>query len=195
MPTPWFKRIKETGQLKVFSKAGAWSNAVDAAIKSFNALSFGVKLVAEKEEKSANIVVILAHGTASYKYYGDTASTKSDFKADKLHGYTSTLVDEKKNEIFFAAIFLPGEVKGVTGKQKEVIIVHEFIHASGLNGLNDAKDDHEIGGIMNAIMKQEQDGGLIEYMPDKGAKSMPPFRVGAQTICKMQMLWAGKKSC
>jgi hypothetical protein len=38
MPTPWLKRIRETGQLTVFNKATAWAVPVDAAVKSFNKL-------------------------------------------------------------------------------------------------------------------------------------------------------------
>lgn len=194
MPTPWLKRIKETGRLTVFDKAGAWSSALSAAMTTFNNLKLGVTLDAAKEEKAANIVVVLANGAAKYQYYGDTATTSANFKADHLHGFASTLVDAKRNEIFFAAIFLPGKVKDVTDKQKQVIIVHELLHAGGLNGLNDANDDHEIAGIMNGMMVRQEDGGLLEMLPDKGAKSMPPIRFGGQTICKMQRLWAIKKT-
>ncbi len=160
MPTPWLKRIRKTGQLTVFNKATAWADSVTTAITSFNNLPLGVKLVAEKEEKSANIVLILASGPQQYKYYGDTAKTFPDFKGDRLHGETRTLIDGKLNEIFFAVVFLPGKVKKATKGQKEVIVVHEF-----------------------------------EYIPDKGAKPMPPIRVGPQTLCKMRMLWSGAKDC
>jgi hypothetical protein len=193
MPTPWLKRIKETGRLTLFDKAGAWSKALKAAVKTFNDLKLGVTLDFEKEEKSANIVVIIAEGPKKYNYYGDVAGTNANFKADQLHGYAATFVDKKKNEIFFAVIFLPGIVKNVTDKQKEVIIIHELLHACGLNGLNDPSDDHEIAGIMNGTMVRQEDGGLLEQLPDKGAKSMPPIRLGGQTICKMQKLWAVKK--
>jgi hypothetical protein len=33
--------------------------------------------------------------------------------------------------------------------------------------------------------------GVIEMMPEKGAKPMTPIRVGGQTMCLMRMLWAG----
>jgi hypothetical protein len=92
--------------------------------------------------------------------------------------------------IFFAAVFLPGKIKKATDCQKEMIVVHEFIHSAGLND----KDWHDSAGIMFSPMK-EDGGGLIEYIPDKGVKPMPPIRVGAQTMCKMKMLWAGAKDC
>ena len=83
MATPWLKRIRKTGQLTVFNKATAWTASVDAAIKSFNNISFGVKFVAEKEEKAANVVLVLADGPQQYTYYGDTAKTLPGFKAHR----------------------------------------------------------------------------------------------------------------
>jgi hypothetical protein len=130
--------------------------------------------------------VVLANGPAQYTYYGDTAKTLPSFKADRLHGQASTLADAKRNEIFFAAVFLPGKVKGPTS-QKEVIVVHELIHACGM-------DIHDSVGIMFGEMK-EANGGLIEYLHDKGAKPMPPIRVGSKTVCTMRMLWSDGETC
>jgi len=186
MADPWMKKVRENGQLSVFNKATTWSDAVNAAITGFNALSFGVQLVPSKDEKSANIVVTLANGHTEYTYQGTTVTPGNDFRPDRLHGKTRALIEDPPKEIFFAVIFLPGKVQG-TKKQREVIVVHEFIHASGM-------DEHDDTGIMVAQMKESGDG-LIEYLPDKGAKAMPPIRVGGQTSCIMTMLWAGGKAC
>ena len=187
MPTPWLKRIQKTKQLTVFNKAGAWSDSVDTAIGTFNALPFCVTLVAEKkEEKSANIVVLLANGPQQYKYYGDTVKTDPSFKSDMPHGQTSTLGDPRTHEIFFAAIFLPGKIPKLTKGQKEVIIVHEFIHASG--GLTN--DEHDSTGIFFGYMTITGDG-MLESLPEEGAKLMPPIRLGPRTATKMQTAWPG----
>lgn len=188
MPTPWLKRIASTGQLTVFNKAGAWTDSVNQAIASFNNLAFGVTLVAEKKESAANIVVLLATGPQQYKYFGDTIKTTEDFTVERLHGETHTLADRKLDVIFFAAVFLPGKNKKPAKGKKEVIIVHEFIHACGV-------PEHETtstGGIMYDIMAETADG-LKEATPD--GKEMPPIRVGPQTLCRMQMLWSGAKAC
>jgi hypothetical protein len=190
MPTPWLKRIRKTGKLKVLNKAATWASSVEAAMKTFNKLSFGVELVAEKEEKAADIVVVLANGPTQHTHYGDTVQTSPDFKFDELHGETRTLADQKLNAIFFAGVFLPGKVKKATAGQKEMIVVHEFIHACGLNDAH----DHDSVGIMFAQMMEDH-GGLIEYLHDKGAKPMPPIRVGPKTMCKMKMLWSGGETC
>ncbi len=189
MPHPWLKRIRKTGQLTVFNKATAWAVPVDAAIKSFNNLSLGVKIVVEEDEKAANIVLVLANRAGEqYKHYGDTAKTLPTFKADDLHGQASTFLDDKLGEIFFATVFLPGKVKKATDSQKEVIIVHELIHACGLDGWHDSV------GIMFGQM-DKTDGGLIEYLHDKGAKPMPPIRLGSQTACRVKMLWSSAEVC
>jgi len=203
MPTPWFRRARAAGELTVFNKAGAWSAAADKALATFNSLGFPVKLVATKDEKNANIVVKLSVGADSVTNWGKTASTGSGFDPKILHGLTVPLTEihekpRKTIEIIFAAIFLPGRVEA-THKQQEVIIVHEFIHACGLDGgLPDGskdtiKQDHDSTGIMFAQMAKEGDG-LIEYLHDKGAKAMTPIRVGGQTQCKIQMIW-GTEAC
>ena len=104
MPAQWLKRIRRTGQLTLFNKTSGWTVPVETAVKSFNNLALGIQFVAETTEKAANVVLVLANGPGvKYKYYGDTAETKQDFAADRLHGQTSTLADQKEpKEIFFA---------------------------------------------------------------------------------------------
>ena len=190
MPTPWLGRIRRTGQLSVFNKATAWSGPVAAAIQDFNHLAFGVRLVVAAEERNADVVLILATGPTKHSHFGDTVETAPDFVVDDLHGQCSTLTDKRRNEIFFAGVFLPGKVKDATAGQKEVIVLHELIHAAGMN----EKNDHDSVGIMFFGWKRE-DGKLLEYMPEKGARPMPPIRVGAKTLCTIKSLWSGENAC
>ncbi len=182
MPTPWLKRIRETGQLTVFNKGGAWANSINAAITTFNHLPFKVGLVAAKDEKSANVVVILATAHKSYTRDGNTINTDSSFKLNQFHGQTITLADGVPETNFFAVIFLPGLLHNPAKGQKEVMIVHEFIHACGV-------DEHETtptGGIMYDIMVPSN-GGLQEA--SKKGDPMPPIRVGPQTLNRIQSIW------
>jgi hypothetical protein len=190
MPGQWLKRIRKTGQLSVFNKASGWTVPVEAALKSFNSLALGVQVVAETTEKSANIVVVAANGPgAKYQYYGDTAETQPDFVGDRLHGQTTTFRDQKEpKEIFFAVVFLPGKLAKSTKNQKEMVVVHELLHACGLDQWHDSV------GLMFPDMKEEG-GGLLEYLPEKGAKPMPPIRLGSQTVCRVKMLWTGADAC
>lgn len=192
MAIPWERVVKRRGKLRVHNKAGGWSGAVTSAIATFNALGFPVQLETETNESSAEIVVVLSNGHDSYPH--PQMKIQADFDATQLHGEARTLRDPDRNVIVFAAIFLPGKVTDVTARQKEVIIVHEFIHAAGLNGVRadgseDPNDDHESVGIMFAQM-QKRDGGLLEYLPDKGAQPMTPIRVGPQTRTKINSVWA-----
>lgn len=198
MPTPWFRRYRKEGQLTVFNKAtGSWSIAVNKSIATFNGLGFGVKLVPTNDESNANIVVKLSNGAETYPH--PSKKIIVNFDATDLHGRAKTLSDGKKGlEIFFAIAFLPGLAANITPGQMEVVTVHELIHCAGLNGQNpdgsDAPgDDHDSIGIMYPQMKRDG-SGLIEYLHDKGAKPMPQIRVGAQTLCKMRMLW-GATEC
>lgn len=191
MPTKWMKRFKESGQLTIYNKAGAWSSSVDAAINTFNNLGFGVKLVKHNDEYNANIVVKLSMGSENYNHAGDTIAV--NFPAEKLHGRAVTVAHPRLKELYFAAVFLPGKVKNVTARQKEVMVVHELIHASGLDGGIEGGGknpdmDHDDVGIMTGLMKVEGDG-LIEYLPERGATPMTPIRVGTKTIGKMKAIW------
>jgi predicted Zn-dependent protease len=180
---PWVKSIRNRGTLEVFNKASAWSDAVELAISSFNQLSFGVKLKAVDQERKADVVLLLATGSTHYSNYGARAQTRSDFKDDKLHGQTTTMADEQTRELMFAVIFLPGKLPDASKQQKQIVVVHEFIHACGMIA-------HDNVGIMNGQMVMEKDG-LVELLKDKGSKPMPPIRVGAKTLAVMQTLWPG----
>jgi hypothetical protein len=189
MPAPWLKQIRDTGKLTVFNKASTWAVPVSAAIKSFNKLSLGVTLVAEKK-KSANIVLVLGmragqqypHDDANYGTL--TARTSPKFNSEGLHGFTSTFSLEQSKEIIFAAVFLPGKLKKATNGQKEVVVVHELIHAAGLD------EWHDKEGVMYDIMNVTG-GGLLEanLSTGGGVKPMPPIRVGAETKREMGNLW------
>jgi hypothetical protein len=179
MPTPWLKRIRDTGQLTVFNKGGAWADSVTTAIATFNALPFPVELVAGKDEKSANVVVILANGPQQYTREGYTVQPDARFQFDQFTGETITLTDKRLNAMFFAVSFLPGKLPKPSEGQKCVMIVHEFIHACGV-------PEHERTGIMYDIMVPSN-GGLQEG--DKQAKPMPPIRVGPATLERVNRVW------
>jgi|SRR5215469_8543694 len=201
MPVPWFRRVRQAGELSVFDKAGSWSKATAKAVATFNGLNFPVKLVKTTDEKNANIVVKLANGADSQSSWGNTASTDSDFDPTRLHGLTVSIIEtherRKTTEVIFAAIFLPAKVQA-TEEQKEVIIVHEFIHASGLNGDGTKEgrkrdQDHENTGIMYDIMMPDGKG-LVEGSKPSDVGAMPPIRVGPQTRSKMQLIWGTEAS-
>lgn len=197
MPMKWNHIVRKQGHLKVYNKGGGWVAAVDAAIGTFNTLGLGVNLVRESDEEAADIVVVLGNSAADTYPHKKGNATATKLKPEQLHGLAWTRATSTSSrrpiEIDFAVIFLPGRAPNPTPKQKEVICVHEFIHASGLSGaLADGKDapdgDHDKEGIMFPQMAVAGDG-LIEYLHDSATKPMTPIRVGAKTRCNLRMLW------
>jgi hypothetical protein len=200
MPTKWNRGVRETGKLKVYNKGGSWSAAVAAAVSTFNNLGLGVRLALEKDEGAANVVVMLANSGATYPRGNYVLAATEKFKPDQLHGMAKTRATSSRQgrdvEIDFAVVFLPGRVAKATAKQKEIIVVHELIHASGLNGIfpngNDSpNDDHDTEGIMYPQMIVAGDG-LIEHLHDDNTPPMTPIRVGAKTRCALRMLWTSE---
>lgn len=37
--------------------------------------------------------------------------------------------------------------------------------------------------------------GLLEYMPARGAKAMPPIRISGKTLCAARQLWSHPDQC
>ena len=200
MPMKWNHHVRKNGHLKVFNKGGSWSAAVDTAIATFNSLGFGVNLVRESDEEAADVVVVVGNSSADTYSHKKGHATATKLKPKELHGLAWTRATSTSSrrpiEIDFAVIFLPGGAPNPTPKQKEVIAVHEFIHASGLSGaLADGREapggDHDTEGIMYPQMAVSGDG-LIEYLHDGATKPMTPIRVGAKTRCLMRMLWTSE---
>jgi hypothetical protein len=185
MANLWFKRFREAKELPYFNKASSWKAPIEAAIKSFNGLGFGVQLVPAKEEKDALVAFVLASGPTKHRFPGGVAETGPKFKADGLHGQTAADLDHR-NEIDYATIFLPGNINKTTEVQKEMVVVHEIIHACGM-------DEHDTEGIMYDKFR-DSGTGVIELVPPSGAKGMPPIRLGAMTVSIMQKLWPAPKS-
>jgi hypothetical protein len=185
MANLWFKRFREAKVLPYFNEATSWKAPIEAAIKSFNGLGFGVQLVPAKGEKDALVAFVLANGPTTHKFPGGVSETKPDYKPDGLHGHTSAHLD-RRNEIYYATIFLPGKINKTTKEQKEMVVVHEIIHACGM-------DEHDTAGIMHDKFLASGTG-VIEMGPPSGAKAMPPIRLGATTVSIMRKLWPAANS-
>lgn len=198
MSVPWKSSVKSTGKLRVFNSAGAWSADVDKAVAKFKTLGFPVELVPESNEKSANVVVRLASGPDSYQFDSPDfdsikLKTAADFRPDAPHGSTVPVFPEQYGEILFAVIFLPGMLTQPSAGLKEVVIIHELIHAAGMvskekDKQKNKKESHDNDGIMYDIMTTAG-GGLIEGTMPKGKKPMPPIRIGSKTRSEIKSAW------
>lgn len=193
MATPWKRGVRKAGKITVKNDADNWKPVVESAIKTFNAVGLGVTLESVAGD-DADIVVKLSDGTGKHtfndRYYGEVPVT-AVFDASAVHGKTKTLVDPDKNVIVKAVIFLPKKLKDVTAPIKEAVVVHEFIHAAGLD---DNKDHDRTAGIFYSPLEYSS-GRLVEWGTGGKAKSMPPIRVGNETSCKLKALWIDSFAC
>lgn len=184
MANMWFKRFREAKVLPYVNTATSWKIPIEAAIKTFNGLGFGVQLVPAKEKGDTLVEFVLANGPMKHPFPGGVAETGPKFKEDRLHGQAAVHLDHR-NVIDYAVIFLPGLVTKATKEQKEMVVVHEIIHACGM-------DEHDTEGIMYDVFRNAGTG-VIELVAPPGAKSMPPIRLGATTVSIMQKLWPAAK--
>lgn len=159
----------------------------------FNRQGFGVELVPVSKDEDSNIIVQLSNGAATYTYknpdYGEIPAS-TNFDAAAVHGKTIPFIDPDKNIVLKAAIFLPSKLEKVTADVKEMVVVHEFIHAAGL----DNKDHDTDSGVFYSPM-EKFGGKLREWGKGENVKLMPPIRVGPQTLCAVRLLWVKNSKC
>src|SRR3972149_2095421 len=170
MAIQWFKRFRERRELPyVLDKATAWKIPIEAAVASFNKLALGVRLIPAKEDDQPLIAFVLAGGPMKHPFPGGVAETGPKFDPEKMHGQAALALDGRK-VIYFVTVFLPGKVQKITKDQKEMVIVHEIIHACGM-------DEHDTEGIMYDKFLASG-SGVIEMVSPKGTPAMPPIRLG-----------------
>lgn len=170
----------------MLNSADAWSSAVDNAIRTFNRLSLAVTLETTTDESSANVVVKVSGNVGTHtfhdRFYGDVTVT-ANFDASLAHGKTKTVRDPDRNVIVMAAIFLPMRLEGATDGIREVVTIHELIHAAGLD--DDADHDTREGVFYGQM---ESSGGTLKEWGTSNA-SMPPVRIGPNTVTRLNALW------
>jgi hypothetical protein len=187
MATPWKKNVRSAAKLTATNDGGSWKSVIEDAIRKFNSLGFGVTYESVSSDKP-NVVIKLSDGTGEHTfedpYYGK-ATVKAVFDATAVHGKTKTLVDPDKNVIMNAAVFLPNKLRDASRQIKEIVVVHELIHAAGLD---DNKDHDKTSGVFYSPLEYSS-GKLVEWGTGGKFPPMPPLRVGAETNRKLRSLW------
>ena len=196
----WTATARDAGKLSVFNGTiGQWTHAADMAIDLFNTMAkhykIGISMGAEKDEDAANIVVKVAGGTESYTFSNQQVNLT--VPQGVVHGKTHTFSVEK-GPIEKAIIFVPastqtqaGFIHGKTQYQdlsaegRAGLIVHEFIHAAGLD---DNKDHDMVGGLFYPSL-QIVNGKLRESSSDK-SPLMPPVRLEGASLGQLKQLWS-----
>lgn len=193
MATPWKKKVRLAAKLTAKNHGGGWKSVVEGAIKKFNTLGFGVSYESVSSDK-ADVVIKLSDGAGKHTfedpYYGKV-TVNVVFNATAAHGKTRTLVDPDKNVIMNAVVFLPNKLRKADPKTKEIVVIHELIHAAGLD---DNKDHDKISGVFYSPLEYSS-GKLVEWGSGGKFPPMPPVRVGVETKCKLRKLWVENAAC
>jgi hypothetical protein len=214
MAIAWGTKKVEAKKLLLYNDAGSWAGDVKNALPVFKSLCLGLEYEETTDKENADVVIKTANGpgeSIENNRTGGEARTSKGWIATAPHGKTTTTkyVLGTRREVVFAGIFLPGLVPDLTPQRKQVIIIHELIHASGLDGtLPDGTDkgdqDHDTEGIMAPSMRDGGDGYIEGNAVMKGQESkaarlkvvkpMPPIRVGTKTRRRMSQIWS-ESSC
>ena len=196
MDYPWVDNVKQKGELQVFrdSKAsGVWSTVFHQCIAEFNRLSSHLRLgVILKESKhapvdgggGADVSVSTANGPIALNY--EKQDYPGTLTGNGLHGRTKAIKRQTAITVMEKAfIFLPRSPQTLTPQSgwrpvgtnvMKVILIHEFIHACGL-------EDHTPGDVFQDIPNVEGDSVKA------GNIKMPPIFISGATASRIQNLW------
>jgi len=201
MPKPWIDRVKQSGQLTIFTGnlAGSWAHVFRQALHEFNTLCsahrLGVRFIESREpaekDDGANVSVQTADGTLSATFGNETRSR--DFDGARLHGATLLFGRDAGVEKVF--IFLPSQPQVSTPKGlrpagpgvTKVIAAHELIHACGLDNSDHSNDDLFQG---NPRVDAGDSAAGDKVLIGVGPKKMPPLYLSAATAKSIKDLWA-----
>lgn len=205
MATPWVDTVRSTGQLSVSfhstMSTSAWRSVTQPAVDEFNRLSqqhrLGVRLRVVSEG-TANVIVNIADGSASFSSEGDTHTVSVAGRA--LHGHTSLL--SRSGRVFQCYVFLPSDpqintpsgLRPVGDGVKTVIAVHEFIHCCGLTNSEHSSDDIFTGNP-SVDYGATPDRDVVEISAaGQGRRTAPPLFLRTSTINRVRGLWVNRRS-
>jgi hypothetical protein len=204
MAIPWLESVRNKGELLVFAGSGLaggmWATAFTDAISAFNGLmaanNFDLQLSISgdppSEKGGADVKVDTAADQYSFTFAGQTIS--KSFDGNALHGATLQAVATGRL-IWKAFTFVPKtprlhgkpEAREVGPEVRRYILVHEFIHAAGLDNSDHTYDD--VFGTNPEVVegKRPEDDRLHPW----GLPSlvMPPYILSNKTVQKLKPLW------
>jgi hypothetical protein len=205
MDARWLRNIKSTGQLSIFpgsSLTASWAKVFSDALREFNklssALSLGVTLTRGATKPTPALTGANVHLEAT-----DRAITFDSFVGpvtitiggSGTSGRTKSPISPSVGRIGQSFICVPltpqvlapgGQLREAGDPIKLVILVHEFIHACGL-------DDHTSMGDPDLFIAVLSDVADVDPAKDKedvgSGKKVPPLFLANQTMTRIQSLW------
>lgn len=213
MATPWFDRIRNTGQLSVFvgpnASKGHWARVAPKAITECNRLFSNAKLnitlvpsttqpaTEENDFGGADVEFEAGGGNVKFKVSGQDVTLS--LTASQTEGRTRTVAWDfgQGPKIRKAIILVPSTPQALRDLPTPVsrlagdpvllcIAVHEFIHAIGLANADHTPDDIFNGSPSLLVGDQNKpDDDRVTV----GTTKFPPILLAAATIRKIKQIW------
>jgi hypothetical protein len=187
MGRSWESAIKQAGELTIARAANApgWATAFATAVVRFNDLSNSLSLgvtfrdIGPKNLKSANVEFATADGKVSFGFGGANGTTTLAGNAKK--GLTQPIANGN-GELVKQFIFVPAKTQH--DFLKICMVVHEMIHATGLDNSDHSSDaDPDVFCSSLTPSGKGVQAGLFAN------RIMPPLWMTFRTAAKVQALW------
>lgn len=200
MPRAWTDSVKNSRKLTVHNNIGSgrWSSLFAAGIREINSVMSAANVNITFEEASsdaaANVEVAVGNGPVSYTHGNTTHAV--DFNPNLMHGHTGLAHNDISERIEKAFIFLPATPKINTARGQRatgirvmtLILLHEFVHSTGLSNLDHTPDDIFNGNPLPDY-GDTPDQDRIGVSGRNGPVWFPPYFISATTVGKILSIW------
>jgi hypothetical protein len=190
---PWHKNVQRKSTLTYLVKGmgGQWTPVVDKAIAEFNRQmsQHGLKLTLSKVEKGMGPHIVLETRPGNDLHGHAPSKTKKINGVEYLDTVTVQVpatprIDEKDPRS-----------REVGPAVRVCLLVHELIHAVGLDNDEHSPDDVFAAKSVvipkgHSLPSRRQATEDVVQPPD-GSAPMPPIRIGPRTLTNLKKAWTG----
>jgi hypothetical protein len=190
---PWHKNVqrKNTLTYQVKAMGGQWTAVLDKALAEFNRLmsQHGLKLALSKVEKGMGPHIVLETEPGSGLHGSAPSQTK------RINGVLYL-------DVVTIRVPATPRVDPKDPRSREVgpnvrvcLLVHELIHAVGLD--NDEHTPDDVFAAKSVVIpkghylpsRRQATEDVVQ--PPDGSAPMPPIRIGARTVTNLKKAWTG----
>lgn len=178
-------------------QSGDWNElfvwGIDEINRIFREARVTVSFARSSSQDSANVIVGVSGGSASFNWAGQPY--RIEMNPNRLHGKTFK-PPPGDGPVAKAFVFLPAEPQMILPRSsrptgvhvRRLILLHEFVHCTGLSDT-----DHSVDDIFNGYPDHQigdtPDGDRVGFMGHDGPVTFPPYFLSASTAAKIQRIW------